>query len=140
MIEVTPNLSIHENEIEEHFVRASGPGGQHVNKASTAVQLRFDIPASSLPPAIKKRLKQLAGNRVNAQGVLLLQAQSHRSQDRNREEARQRLLSLIRKASKRPKDRKRTKPSRAAKQRRLENKKHQAQKKRRRRYRPRLDE
>ena len=130
MIQITPELSIHESEIEEHFIRASGPGGQHVNKASTAVQLRFDVSASSLPAHVKKRLAQQAKSRINEHGVLVIRAQSQRSQESNREEARTRLAQIIRKAAQRPKVRKQTKPNKAAKERRLRDKKHLGETKR----------
>ena len=140
MIQITPELAIHESEIEEHFIRASGPGGQHVNKASTAVQLRFDVCGSSLPAHVKQRLAQQAKSRINENGVLVIRARSHRSQESNREEARARLAQIIRKATRKPKVRKRTKPSGAAQERRLRDKKHHGEKKRRRRQRPPLDE
>lgn len=140
MIQITPELSIHEDEIKEHFIRAGGPGGQHVNKASTAVQLRFDVDASSLPAQIKKRLAQQAKSRINEHGVLVIRAQSHRSQESNREEARARLVQIIRNASRRPKARKKTKPTRAARERRLREKKHRSAMKRLRSSRPNRDE
>lgn len=109
---ITDQIQIDESEIEERFVRASGPGGQHVNKASTAVQLRFDVANSpSLPPAVKQRLTRLAGSRMTKAGELIIQADDHRSQSLNRETARERLKSLIVKASHKPKPRKKTRPS-----------------------------
>ena len=121
MIEITPSLAIDESEISESFVRASGPGGQHVNKTSSAVQLRFDARHSpSLPNDVALRLMQLAGSRLTRYGVILIQAQGHRSLKRNREEALARLVALIREASVVPEKRRATKPPRAARERRLE--------------------
>ena len=100
MIRVTARLSIEENELEESFIRASGPGGQNVNKVSSAVQLRFDVRRSpSLPDAVRARLEKLAGSRLTLDGVLILTAQAHRSQERNRQDARDRLIALIRQAT-----------------------------------------
>jgi len=123
---VTPinsTLAPHEREIEERFVRASGPGGQNVNKVATAVELRFDVGASSLPPSVKSRLTALAGNRMSSDGVLILESREHRTQKQNRDAARARLVALIQQASVRPRTRRPTKPSRAAKERRLTAKK-----------------
>jgi ribosome-associated protein len=117
-------LVIAEKEIHEDFVRASGPGGQNVNKVATAVQLRFDIRHSpSLPVAVRERLIRLAGRRVTADGILVIQAQRFRSQEKNREDARARLYALIRQAAAQPTPRRTTKPTRIAKERRLESKK-----------------
>ncbi len=123
MIEVTPTLSIDEKEIQESFVRASGPGGQNVNKVSTAVQLKFDIRNSpSLPPDVKQRLIYLAGKRLSSSGVIILTSQKFRTQEKNRQDALTRLIALIRQATKKPKARKKTKPSAAAKQERMDEK------------------
>jgi len=120
MIQVTPSIAIDESEIEESFVRASGPGGQHVNKVSSAVQLKFDIRRSpSLPNDVALRLMKLAGSRLTQDGVIVIVAQAQRSQKRNREEALERLLELIRQAAVRPQTRRPTKPTKASKERRL---------------------
>lgn len=121
MIPVTPTLAIEDDEIEESFVRSSGPGGQHVNTTSTAVQLRFDARRSrSLPDDVAVRLMKLAGSRLTQDGVIVIVAQSHRSQQRNREEALARLVDLIRQATEKPKPRRPTRPTLASKKRRLE--------------------
>jgi ribosome-associated protein len=121
---ITGSLTLDPSEIEETFVRATGPGGQHVNKTSTAVQLRFDVRHSpSLPPDVRDRLERLSGQRLTSEGVLVLVAQGERSQKRNREEAQERLVELIRQAAHRPTPRRPTKPTRSSKRRRLDEKK-----------------
>ena len=123
MIEITPSLQIDERDIRIDFVRASGPGGQNVNKVATAAQLRFDVNSSSLPEDVKRRLTHLAGNRITSEGVLLIEARRFRTQEQNREDAIRRLVELVRKALKPPKPRKKTKPTAASKARRLKAKK-----------------
>ena len=124
MIPVTATIAIDEREITEDFVRSSGPGGQNVNKLSTAVQLRFDVRHSpSLPPDVRARLERLAGSRLTRDGVVVITAQRHRTQVRNRADARDRLLELIRQAAIAPIKRRPTRPTRASRERRIEGKK-----------------
>ncbi|MGB7099394.1 MAG: alternative ribosome rescue aminoacyl-tRNA hydrolase ArfB [Xanthobacteraceae bacterium] len=140
MIRVNAQISLDEREIEESFVRASGPGGQNVNKLSTAVQLRFDVRGSpSLPAQVKERLERLAGTRLTRDGVLAIIAQSHRTQARNRADALDRLLELIRRAAIAPRARRPTRPTKASRERRIETKKRHAGLKRLRRVKPSLD-
>jgi ribosome-associated protein len=137
MIRVTDQISIDEREVEESFVRASGPGGQNVNKLATAVQLRFDVRGSpSLPGAVRARLELLAGARLTRKGVLVILAQRHRTQGRNRQDALDRLIDLIRRAAIAPRLRRPTKPSRASRERRVDAKKRRAGLKRLRRAQP----
>jgi ribosome-associated protein len=140
MIQITDTIAIDDDELVESFVRASGPGGQNVNKLSTAVQLRFDVRGSpSLPNDVAVRLMRLAGKRMTKDGVLVLIAQSHRTQERNRQDARERLFELIRRASVAPVKRRPTKPTKAARERRIEGKKRRARIKGLRQRKPSLD-
>lgn len=121
VIRVTPSIAIDESELREQFIQASGPGGQNVNKVATAVQLRFDVARSpSLPDDVRQRLMVLAGRRLTHGGELVLTARTHRTQERNREEARERLVDLIRQASVAPRPRRPTRPTLGSKKRRLE--------------------
>src|SRR5262245_3724325 len=123
MIPVTENIALDERDLEERFIRAAGPGGQNVNKLSTAVELRFTLDGfSALPEDLRARLIGLAGRRATQEGVIVIKAQSHRTQERNREDALARLVDLVARASVRPVARKKTKPSRAAREKRLEGK------------------
>jgi ribosome-associated protein len=123
MIHITPTITIDESEIQEIFVHASGPGGQNVNKVATTVQLRFDVANSrSLPEEVRKRLISLAGNRITEDGILIIDARRFRTQGRNREDATDRLVELIRNAAQRPKIRRKTRPTLTSKIRRLDSK------------------
>jgi ribosome-associated protein len=140
MIAITPTLAIDESEILETFIRGSGPGGQNVNKVASAVQLRFDARRSrSLPDDVAIRLMKLAGSRLTQDGVIVITAQRHRTQERNREDALGRLVDLIRQATERPKPRRPTRPTLASKKRRLETKGKRSQVKRIRGTKPALD-
>ena len=124
---VTDSISIDDSELKEDFIRSSGPGGQNVNKLSTAVQLRFNVRRSpSLPNDVALRLMRLAGSRLTKDGVLIITAQSHRTQERNRQDARDRLIELIRQAAVVPVKRRKTKPTKASKEKRIESKKRRA--------------
>ena len=141
LIPINCHLFLDDSEIEESFVRASGPGGQNVNKVSSAVQLRFDLSGSrSLPENVRERLARLAGRRLTRDGVIVIIAQRYRTQERNRQDALDRLVALIRRAAEPPAPRRPTKPSAAAKERRLEAKARRATTKERRRARPDEDE
>ena len=131
MLKITNEISIDEAELEYHFIKASGPGGQHVNKVATAVQLRFDVAHSaSLPEDIRSRLRVIAGNRINKAGELIIEARRFRSQKRNQQDATVRLITLVRQAARKPRQRRKTRPSRRAKERRLESKRRQGRLKR----------
>ncbi|NIO29786.1 MAG: aminoacyl-tRNA hydrolase [Candidatus Latescibacteria bacterium] len=123
MIRITDEIAISEDEVHFEFIRASGPGGQHVNKVATAAQLSFDVRrSSSLPADVRERLEQLAGRRMTKDGILVITARRHRTQQQNREDAVDRLARLIRRAAETPKPRRKTKPTAASKERRLEEK------------------
>ena len=127
MIRVTHTISIDDDELDEQFVRASGPGGQNVNKLSSAVQLRFDVRRSpNLPGDVRARLERLAGRRLTREGVLIISAQRHRTQERNRQDARERLIELIRRAAIAPIPRRATRPTAGSRERRLQSKKHRS--------------
>jgi ribosome-associated protein len=137
MIRINPQIELDEREIQEDFVRASGPGGQNVNKVSTAVQLRFDVARSpSLPEPVRARLATLAGRRLTRDGVLIIEAERYRSQRRNRDDALERLIELIREACEVDKPRRPTRPTLASKKRRLESKQRQGETKKLRTFKP----
>lgn len=140
MLEITDRIAIDDRELTERFIRASGPGGQNVNKVSTAVELRFDVRHSpSLPEDVRARLERLAGSRMTDEGVLVIRAERHRTQEMNREDARARLVELVKKALYVPKRRVPTKPSHAAKARRVDSKVKRGNVKKLRRDRPSFD-
>lgn len=127
MIRITHTIAIDDDELDEQFVRASGPGGQNVNKLSSAVQLRFDVRRSpNLPGDVRARLERLAGRRLTREGVLIISAQRHRTQERNRQDARERLIELIRRAAVAPIPRRATRPTVGSRERRLQSKKHRS--------------
>ena len=123
MIQITPSFAIDESELQFAFVRASGPGGQNVNKVASAVQLRFDINRSNLPEDVKERLKRIAGNKITSESELLIEAKRFRTQEQNREDALNRFVDLVGRALKKPKPRTKTKPTVASKEKRLKEKK-----------------
>jgi ribosome-associated protein len=134
MIEINRQISIDESELRFDFIRASGPGGQNVNKVASAVQLRFDVENSpSLPEEVRQRLAQIAANRINKDGVLILEASQFRTQEQNRQEVINRLVELLRRAAHKPKARKKTRPTAASIERRLQRKRRRSQTKRLRR-------
>ncbi len=139
MIAITETIAIDERELDESFVRSSGPGGQNVNKLATAVQLRFDLRGSpAIPPGMKARAEKLAGQRLTREGVIVISADRFRTQDQNRDDARARLVELLQRAAVVPKVRRKTRPTLASKKRRIEGKKHRSEVKSR-RGRPDLD-
>jgi ribosome-associated protein len=133
MIQVTDSISLSDDEIKLEFVQSSGPGGQNVNKVASKAQLRFDTNSASLPEEVRTRLRQIAKNRISEDGILLIEARRYRSQDQNRADAINRLVELIRKAAQPPKKRKRTKPTQASIEKRLESKRRRGEAKRLRR-------
>jgi ribosome-associated protein len=141
MPQITDEIALDENEIQQEFFRASGPGGQNVNKVATAVRLRFDVAHSpSLPADVRRRLMRLAGSRLTEEGVLIIEARRYRTQEKNRQDAFERLVELIRQATHKPKPRRQTKPSAAAQERRLAAKQRRSETKGRRRSVPPAEE
>ena len=141
MIAITPNLSIDERELEERFVRSSGPGGQNVNKVSTAVELRFNVAASpALPGEVRARLVALAGKRLTTEGVLVIDSREHRTQAMNREAARARLIAIVEQATHRPKSRRATRPGKGQREQRLGEKRERSEVKAARQRRPSRDD